>query len=460
MTIAAINASKPGVLDLLSAKPQAVQSREPVQRAEAATSENRRGFIEHLRERSAGEASSARPTEPAETKKNVVSTDTDPGEPTPTQSAAHSQGASEDAPAGDSTNEQETAEPKAVDQPVDDEAPKDDLKYEELPSQNVLIEVANALQTPAQHESAANSAVSKAAAEVEAQALGKAQHQHAQPTTQAQVEPNPQGKANAGESQQASPVVNLLEQSLQQGAQADADGGDRSDQAASTPQAASANTTNANATAANSGFALPDQASSEARIQLNTNPGVQHSAAAQHVATAQPTGDGTDSDSLNSARLTRGLANAVQQRGGAVTIRLTPPEMGTVRIQMQITGTGVSASFHAESASAHTLLTSQLAQLRSALENQGMNVEKLSVQPLPPATASQNTNHSQNQNQNDNAHSGRQHEGANEGRSRGQYSGDGGRSSSNHDDSERSARRGSTVRSFFDRFRDAAEPAA
>ncbi len=49
-----------------------------------------------------------------------------------------------------------------------------------------------------------------------------------------------------------------------------------------------------------------------------------------------------------------GLQNAVQQRGGAVTLRLTPPEMGTVRIQLQIQSGTVNAQFHTETESAQT----------------------------------------------------------------------------------------------------------
>ncbi|MFK7789747.1 MAG: flagellar hook-length control protein FliK, partial [Phycisphaeraceae bacterium] len=151
------------------------------------------------------------------------------------------------------------------------------------------------------------------------------------------------------------------------------------------------------------------------------------------------------------------LANAVQQRGGAVTMRLTPPEMGTVRIQMQITGTNISATFHAESASAQTLLTNQLAQLRSSLESKGMSVDRLSVQPLA-ATASTN-NANQSQNQGDSQQQGQsQQQSAGDGRSRGQYSGDSsGRQSSDQQNNGSSQQ---APRGFFDRLSDAVEPEA
>ena len=127
-----------------------------------------------------------------------------------------------------------------------------------------------------------------------------------------------------------------------------------------TANTAAASSSNAAATAT---FSVSDQVSSEARLSVNPTGGTQTADTARQAQTQVVVGNASN-DSLNTARLTRGLANAVQQRGGAVTLRLTPPEIGTVRIQLQITGTNVNASFHAESASAQTLLTNQLAQLR------------------------------------------------------------------------------------------------
>ncbi|MEM9109611.1 MAG: flagellar hook-length control protein FliK [Planctomycetota bacterium] len=211
---------------------------------------------------------------------------------------------------------------------------------------------------------------------------------------------------------------------LQQGDTAQSNPGDtrgESKAAAASNAVNTTSSTNTNA-AATTAFTVPDQSSGEARLPINTTATTQAVDAARQ-AQAQTVATNTDNDSLNTARLTRGLANAVQQRGGAVTLRLTPPEMGTVRIQMQITGTNVSASFHAESSSAQTLLTTQLAQLRSALESKGMSVDRLSVQPMAATAASQNTN--QSQNQSDTQQQGQsQQQSANDGRSRGQYAND------------------------------------
>jgi hypothetical protein len=82
----------------------------------------------------------------------------------------------------------------------------------------------------------------------------------------------------------------------------------------------------------------------------------------------------------NVARLARGLRAAVQQNGGAVTLRLTPPELGEVRIQMQVHQSHVTASLQVEQDSVNALLSHRLGQLRHALESQGLVVDRLEVQ--------------------------------------------------------------------------------
>ncbi len=98
-----------------------------------------------------------------------------------------------------------------------------------------------------------------------------------------------------------------------------------------------------------------------------------------------------DGDTANVARVARGLQHALNQRGGSVTLRLSPPELGFVRIELQVSQGTVSASLQSETPHVQQLLNQQLAQLRSSLENQGLTVERLQVQNLPT-----NTNNSAN----------------------------------------------------------------
>ena len=122
-------------------------------------------------------------------------------------------------------------------------------------------------------------------------------------------------------------------------------------------------------------------------------------------------GDTTQSNA-NISRVIRGMHGVINQNGGAVTLRLSPPEMGIVRIEMQIQSGTVVAQLYAEHESARSLLTQQLGQLRHALEAQGLSVDRLHVQTMGQDTAAQT------------ADQGTDHS-AQDGRSRGQYTGAG-----------------------------------
>jgi len=129
-----------------------------------------------------------------------------------------------------------------------------------------------------------------------------------------------------------------------------------------------------------------------------------------------------DADGLNAARLSRALNSAVKQNGGGLTLRLTPPELGTVRINLQLQGASVSADFVAESEAGGRLLSRQLAQLRTALESQGLNVERLGVQTKGQAFAGGGGTQSEGQSTRQDNASGQARSGspdADEGRSRG-----------------------------------------
>ena len=48
------------------------------------------------------------------------------------------------------------------------------------------------------------------------------------------------------------------------------------------------------------------------------------------------------------SRVVRGLSAMVNQRGGVMTMRLDPPELGQLRVQMSLQAGVVSARFFAE----------------------------------------------------------------------------------------------------------------
>ena len=87
-----------------------------------------------------------------------------------------------------------------------------------------------------------------------------------------------------------------------------------------------------------------------------------------------------------SARIVRGLSAMVNQRGGVMNMRLDPPDLGALRVQMTIARGVVTAEFQATTQQAQALLERGLTGLRAALESQGLTVERLSVQLAAPAS--------------------------------------------------------------------------
>lgn len=94
----------------------------------------------------------------------------------------------------------------------------------------------------------------------------------------------------------------------------------------------------------------------------------------------------TQGDDAASA-VSRGLSAAVLQKGGSLTLRLTPESLGQVRIDMQLERGSVAVRLEAGTAAAHELLESTLTMLRSSLESKGLSVERLSVHLAPGASA-------------------------------------------------------------------------
>ncbi|MFM7052204.1 MAG: flagellar hook-length control protein FliK [Planctomycetota bacterium] len=75
----------------------------------------------------------------------------------------------------------------------------------------------------------------------------------------------------------------------------------------------------------------------------------------------------------------KGVEVLANQRGGAITMRLEPPALGQLRIQMQVSQGAVVADFTAATPEARVLLEMNLGMLRERLESQGLSVERLSV---------------------------------------------------------------------------------
>lgn len=476
MSLVSFTSHKQGVQDLFAALPAPASTSIDRSRSEAPRKDAKPGFNDLLRDSSEAKQVAKRSESPEPVDRLPRSEPQQDEKPATTEKsekvdrdtqASDASGDAKQSSSEDSASDQTNAEASAdtSENQVKDTSEEAQLQAaaNAVSAQLDVVEATQTNQTKAQAQAVTNEQIDAAKSKVMASGDKSVEQGQANVSklslnaalpTQAQSPNGPTVQADA---------VATVQPVLQQGANTQTSSGDTQGDSKSTTSVNIVNTTastNSNA-AAITAFTVPDQVSGEARLPISTTPTAQSVDASRQVqAQAQAALNTSDNDSLNTARITRGLANAVQQRGGAVTLRLTPPEMGTVRIQMQITGTSISASFHAESSSAQTLLTNQLAQLRSALESKGMSVDRLTVQPLATTTASQNANQSQNQSQNDAQQQGQgQQHSAGDGRSRGQYSGDSSRQQSS--DSQQDNRSGQQApRGFFDSLSDASEEQA
>ncbi len=99
----------------------------------------------------------------------------------------------------------------------------------------------------------------------------------------------------------------------------------------------------------------------------------------------------------------KGLGILANQRGGAITMRLEPPALGQLRIQLQVSQGAVVADFTAATAEARALLEANLGMLRERLESQGLSVERITIHGARSADAAAQSSGDQRQDQGGNA---------------------------------------------------------
>jgi flagellar hook-length control protein FliK len=76
------------------------------------------------------------------------------------------------------------------------------------------------------------------------------------------------------------------------------------------------------------------------------------------------------------------VAKAVQtahERGGALQLRLSPPELGSLRLQLTVHDGVMTASLEAESPAARQLLLDHLPSLRDRLAEQNIRIDRFDV---------------------------------------------------------------------------------
>jgi flagellar hook-length control protein FliK len=77
--------------------------------------------------------------------------------------------------------------------------------------------------------------------------------------------------------------------------------------------------------------------------------------------------------------------------GGTMQIRLDPPELGALLIQVTVRDGLMAASFQTSNPEATQLLSHSLTQLKHSLENQGVSVDRLQVAQAPRGERSDNS---------------------------------------------------------------------
>ena len=104
---------------------------------------------------------------------------------------------------------------------------------------------------------------------------------------------------------------------------------------------------------------------------------------AQHMPTTAAASAQTDAAETAPRTLTgvnKGLAVLANQRGGSLQMRLDPPSLGPLKLEMAIDAGRVRVQMQVASESARSLLGSNLGMLRTALEERGLTVEQLVVE--------------------------------------------------------------------------------
>ena len=118
----------------------------------------------------------------------------------------------------------------------------------------------------------------------------------------------------------------------------------------------------------------------------------------------------------------RGLEALSQQRGGSLVMRLDPPSLGQLKLEMTMQAGRVSVVMTTVAETARGLLNTNLGMLRQALEDRGLAVERLTVETVPRPVESGSSSRSEHRGDGQDARSGQDadaRQDAGQGRSRG-----------------------------------------
>ena len=97
---------------------------------------------------------------------------------------------------------------------------------------------------------------------------------------------------------------------------------------------------------------------------------------------AETIGKGASQGAVDSAKFVQRVANAfaaLGQRNGPVRLKLYPPELGSLRMEISVKDGALSARVEAETSAARSLLVDNLPMLRDRLAEQGIKVDRFDV---------------------------------------------------------------------------------
>ncbi len=105
---------------------------------------------------------------------------------------------------------------------------------------------------------------------------------------------------------------------------------------------------------------------------------------------------GAGTDPINVQQLLGQVAYGVQtsyRTGQSMQLRLSPPELGALQIDVSIKNGALTAQLRAESPEARKALEDSLPQLKQSLSDQGMSIDRIDVLPTDPRGAENQSAH-------------------------------------------------------------------
>jgi flagellar hook-length control protein FliK len=123
----------------------------------------------------------------------------------------------------------------------------------------------------------------------------------------------------------------------------------------------------------------PAEVFSTASVAPKSAPHVE-TAPAPSTATAPPTPREVEFARANHERIVTDIRAQLLPKGGAMQIRLDPPQLGALQVAVHMLDGVMSVSFETSNNEATQLLSHSLTQLKHVLELQGVSVDKLHVQ--------------------------------------------------------------------------------